>query len=220
MCVVTHLTCTAAHFRATCMPRCSVLLCQICWQRHFVCGLNRYTREDLHFIQVCNGLDQCTAALFTAKWMPHSSVQLCQPCWKQPCVSTNTPMKFCSSCNCAPTHPSCTAAPVRAKSISHCSEVLHNVCIKQPCVSHLHLYWSALHTGMQCPIQCTAALCTAICMLHCSVLVLQNNRAQWGLISNTNKIDKSVSVLFKSEGWQMPNFLSQEVKMSFHMSLL
>ncbi len=144
-------------------------------------------------------LIQCTAPLFTAEWMPHRSVQLCQPCWKQPCVSTNIPMKICSSYNCAPTHPSSTEALLRAKCISHCSEVLlkadcRTVLSKSPSPLSSAAMQNRLPTGLcQCKYtvktcgsyscavtqhQCTATLFLAKCSPHCSVLLCTTGSQQ------------------------------------------
>ena len=52
VCKVTQHKCTAALFRARCIPNCSVLLCKICSQQA-ECH-SRFTYGDLLFIQVCS----------------------------------------------------------------------------------------------------------------------------------------------------------------------
>ena len=91
----------------------------------------------------------CTAALVKAEQISHCSVLLCKTGSQQPCATAITPMEICSSYNCALMQHQSTAALVKAEQLSHCSVLLCKQAHSSLVPLQLHLWTSALHTGVQ-----------------------------------------------------------------------
>ncbi len=75
-CAVTQHQCTAALFKANCIPYCSVLLCKT--------GSHRQCVTAVTPVEICSSYrcavtqHQCSATSFRAKCSPHCSVLLCK----------------------------------------------------------------------------------------------------------------------------------------------
>ena len=168
--------CTAA--RAKCNPYCSVLLCKTGPQQALSHCIHTYGDLLLIQVCSDPAPLHCSTAA-RAKCTPHCSVVLCKRGPQQAlskCIYTYR--EICSSYRCAVMQHQCTAALVRARCKPHCSVMLcktgsqqavwhciytyEDLLLIQVCSDalqnrltagsvalHLHLWRSALHTGVQ-----------------------------------------------------------------------
>ena len=146
-CSGTQHQCTAALFKAKCNPYCSVLLCKTGPQQAL--SLCIYTYGDLLLIQVCSDpapLHCSTAA--RAKCTPHCSVVLCKRGPQQAlskCIYTYGDLLLIQVCSDAtPMH--CSKGKMQSLLFS---AALQNRPTAGTESLHLHLWRSALDTGVQ-----------------------------------------------------------------------
>ena len=139
---------TAARFRAKCSLYCSVLLCKTSSQQA-VCHCS-YTYGDLLFIQVCSDPTQSTAARFRAKCSLYCSVLLCKTSSQQAvchCSYTYGDLLFVQLCSDLATKH-CSKVQGKMQFPLFCA-ALQNRLTAGSVSLQLHLWRSALHTGVQ-----------------------------------------------------------------------
>ena len=166
-CAVTQHQCSAALFRATCNPHCSVLLCNEGSQQA-VCHCS-YTCGDLLFIQVCSDPAQMQCSSVQGK-MQSPLFQCCSAmkAHSRHFVTAVTPMEICSSHRCAVTQHKCSAALFRAK----CSPHMVQCCSAKQ--AHSRQCFTSVTpvdicSSYRCAVtqhQCTVALFRAKCTPH------------------------------------------------------
>ena len=148
-CAITRHQCSAALFRAKCMPCCSVLLCKQAGSSFVPLHLHLSSLTTHTNIAITK--HQCSAAIFRAKCMPCVSVLLCKHAG-----SSVSPMhlhlsNFAIHTNIAITKHQCSAAIFRAKCMPCCSVLLCKQAGSGVVSLHLHLSSLTTHTDVQSP---------------------------------------------------------------------
>ena len=169
-CAITKHQCSAALFRAKCMPCGSVLLCKQAGSSVVPLHLHLSSLTTPH--RCCNHQTPVRCSTLQGKMQALWLCVAVQTSWQQCCATAFAPIKFGSPHRCVFTKHQCGAALFRARCRLCCSVLLCKQAGSSVVPLHFHLSSLAIHTGVCSPKhQCIAALFRAKCRLCCCVLL-------------------------------------------------